>query len=31
MKTNLKWIEQEWKRWIENESTALGLPQNYLD
>jgi hypothetical protein len=26
LKTNLKWIEQEWDRWVENESTALGMP-----
>ena len=26
MKTNLKWIEQEWNRWLENESDALGTP-----
>lgn len=25
MKTNLEWINQEWERWVENESTALGL------
>ena len=26
MKTNLQWINQEWRRWIDEESTALGVP-----
>lgn len=25
MKTNLKWIEQEWKRFIETEEKRLGV------